>query len=365
MAGRFRVARFWIYLFVVLCLVFNILLIFHVNNKVEKQRWEHTISGQGSIWDAKKQKKTEQRGGRHQAAPRDGPCLRRECILEEAKALARAFPLKSDVLVSTTTTTTNNNNNNALEKESSYNNKKQPYQPHRYYGLLYVKVPKTASSTAAGAALRIGKKYNIPVAAHDHSWPLEQGYQNRHPTQSFLFASIRDPTDRAISYLSYTASRMRTTRTTNINNNNSSKEEEEQQSYNMLHHLKEMDRSGAVVRSEGRGGAQLYFTSLYHIPKDSAWRRSHPTYVSNPRRVRDNVRRVLDSYDFFLVTDRMEESLVAMALLLTMGNSSSTTTTTMEDVLAFSSKRSSSNQYLPVRDTTDNNKMVCVPLQQP
>jgi hypothetical protein len=216
-------------------------------------------------------------------------------------------------------------------------------EKYKHYGLLYAKVPKTASSTAAAVALRIARKHSVSVA-YDHSWPIEHDYGKRHPTQSFLWASIRDPAQRAISYLSDQASR-----------------KQQEQSLigegTLLHQLKDMDRARAVVKSEGRGGPQLYYSSLEHIPQHSAWKPSHPNYVLHSQRVKENVRNVLQQYDFLLVTERMDESLVAMALLLGLD---------VADVLVFDAKVSKSasgssfSTFLPIHSS--NGTMLCVPL---
>jgi hypothetical protein len=81
-------------------------------------------------------------------------------------------------------------------------------------GLMYVKVPKSASSTMAGITLRIAHRHgrsighnnniknrtttSIPCQAYlTHGDPIR--YQQRNKTSSFLFATIRDPAHRAIS----------------------------------------------------------------------------------------------------------------------------------------------------------------------
>jgi hypothetical protein len=121
--------------------------------------------------------------------PENAPCLLPECIQQEGASLARAFPDRS---------------NKAWKLHEDRNTTAE--EKYKHYGLLYAKVPKTASSTAAAVALRIARKHSVSVA-YDHSWPIEHDYGNRHPTQSFLWASIRDPAQRAVSYLSDQASR--------------------------------------------------------------------------------------------------------------------------------------------------------------
>ena len=52
------------------------------------------------------------------------------------------------------------------------------------------------------------------------------------------------------------------------------------------------------------------------IPDWSAWNESNKTKVVDPQRVRDNVKAVMEAYDFIMVTERMDESVVALQLLL-------------------------------------------------
>jgi hypothetical protein len=70
--------------------------------------------------------------------------------------------------------------------------------------------------------------------------------------------------------------------------------------------------NGAV--SEGQGGFQLRYTSPTEIPEHSAWIEGNKTQVQNPLQVIANVWNTIENYDFILVTERMDESLVAMAL---------------------------------------------------
>jgi hypothetical protein len=262
---------------------------------------------------------------RRHRLPKDAPCVSAECIAQEAASLARAFADRS------------NQTWQQLPGSNSTSAKKE------HHGLLFVKVPKTGSSTAAAVALRIARNHGVSVR-YDHSSPLEDHYENRHPTHSFLWTSIRNPAERAVSYLSYQASRKRQTFTTTTTTGDDG--------LVVLQQLRSMDRSGVVVKSEGRGGPQLAFTSLRFIPKHSAWTPSFPTYVANAKRVKEHVRHVLQNYDFLLVTERMDESLVALALTLGID---------VADVLVVSSKVAS-RSFLPIHDDSTNGTLLCVPL---
>lgn len=69
------------------------------------------------------------------------------------------------------------------------------FENEQWQGLLLVKVPKAASSTSAGLALRIGNRTNCAV-----QWEHREGhnYVNR-SRNSFLFGSVRRPASRNLS----------------------------------------------------------------------------------------------------------------------------------------------------------------------
>lgn len=242
-------------------------------------------------------------------------CVTIQCIQQEAASLARAFPDRSN---------------------RTWQVKEMEDHSTMHYGLLYSRIPKTGSSTITAAALRISHKYSVWLKGISHAVPSEEEFGKRHPTKSFMFASVRDPAKRATSYISYDRSR---------ESRNLSEAE-------LFRSLQTFDTYGGVIQSEGRGGSQLAYASLKFIPKLSAWRRSFPTQVLNPQRVKENVQHILQNYDFLLVTERMDESLVAMAM--TMGVS-------LEDVLVFNSKVGDSH-FLPVHHK--DGTVTCIPLSR-
>eukprot|EP00980_Cylindrotheca_fusiformis_P020095 scaffold7169_cov107-Cylindrotheca_fusiformis.AAC.4 len=254
-------------------------------------------------------------------------CVQVDCIQQKAVSLARAFPDRSN-------RTWQGDKDEQIEKSFS----------SLHQGLLYSRIPKTGSSTITAAALRIANRFSVlpSLKGINHILPSEADFGNRDRTKSFLFASVRDPGKRAMSYISYDNSRespfLLLTEA------------------ELLRSLHTFDTYGGVCKSEGRGGSQLAYASLHFIPKFSAWKRSLPTQVLNPKRVEDNVHQIVDKYDFLLVTERMDESLVAMALILGVS---------VEDVLVFNSKVGDSH-YLPVHRNKENGGMVleCVPLHR-
>jgi hypothetical protein len=95
------------------------------------------------------------------------------------------------------------------------------------------------------------------------------------------------------------------------------------------------------VHTHGKGGFSLQYATLRDIPAGSAWSYENKSTVINASRVEENVHHLVNSYDFLLVVERMQESLVAMALImgLDVGN-----------VLTTSSKVAGQNYaLLPVR----------------
>jgi hypothetical protein len=87
-------------------------------------------------------------------------------------------------------------------------------------GFFYVKTHKTASTTVMGITIRIAKKaaerHNLiqgtnytPCRVRFEHWPAHMlDYGNRKKDKSFLFAILREPTQRAISMYVVTACKM-------------------------------------------------------------------------------------------------------------------------------------------------------------
>ncbi|CAB9519497.1 expressed unknown protein [Seminavis robusta] len=70
------------------------------------------------------------------------------------------------------------------------------------------------------------------------------------------------------------------------------------------------------VISNGQGGFQLNYVSFPVIPPQSAWKPNQPFQVQDPDQVHGYIEQALQEYDFFLVQERLDESLVALQLLL-------------------------------------------------
>ena len=81
--------------------------------------------------------------------------------------------------------------------------------------------------------------------------------------------------------------------------------------------------------SKGRGGFQLQYLAWTPLDDWVAWGKDFPTKVQRPDLVEEQVRNVTQEYDFLAVTERMDESVVTLQLLLGLN---------VGDVLSTSSK---------------------------
>ena len=183
-----------------------------------------------------------------------------ECIDQQAGKVSRIFPKRLGWSNPTPTSL----NSEAL-----------------HHGLLYVKVPKDASSTLAGVAIRISKHYNNTTVKYHHALASKARYINRDSVASFLFAPIRDPGSRALSWIYYHLSRLE-------------KPHDEDSVLYWLQGLNMM-QLGPTEVMDGRGGPQLAYSALEEIPKYSAWRPLNPTKVLHPKLVLKHVQHTMDN----------------------------------------------------------------------
>jgi hypothetical protein len=184
-------------------------------------------------------------------------------------------------------------------------------------GLLYNKVPKSASSTLAGINNRIARRQfwrlygnSSSVAADTKACARMDGhimgagrfYGNRNKQRSFLWGSIRDPASRAVSRIFYYQISMAGRNATDDV---------------VLHYLQNAYNPQSGTISKGKGGFTLSYLSLEPSLADNyAWTKSYPTIVQRPDVLHDRAQRIIEGYDFLVVTERMDESLVALQLLL-------------------------------------------------
>ena len=199
----------------------------------------------------------------------------------------------------------------------------------RPMGLSYLKIPRAASTTLAGVNQRIAKNFahrqDLPTSCIRHDGHVPGMYYSKRDPLSYLWTFVRDPSSRAMSRVARTLSKPETKPT----RSNSTK-----RALNISTVLQTLKTSrdvqfGAI--SMGRGGFQLQYSMLTIIDKWSAWNTSDPTRIINPRQVQRHVQQVIEGYDFIGVVERLDESLVALQLLLGLETS---------DILHFSSHTS-------------------------
>ena len=162
-----------------------------------------------------------------------------------------------------------------------------------YQGFLFVKPMKTGGSTAVGVHLRIARNVarkqqpmtypnmSMCQTRHDHSGAAQLGFAFRDRQQSFLWTILRDPTSRAISeFFHFEVSRNKV----------------EPTDANFIH----------WIRYSGYYDIDRYYLRVLGLVP--------PMEVYNDPIATAN--HILQNYDFIGITERMEESMVVLQLLL-------------------------------------------------
>lgn len=207
-------------------------------------------------------------------------CLKETCLWEVASQLSRVYPIR-------------NQKDSWCVPLVDRNDTFSRTSDGKWQGLILVKVPKAASSTSAGVVLRIANRTRCTVQYHHR----EGYFYGDHVPPKFLMGSVRNPGRRAFSTVWFF----------------------------LLSPLNITPSDGNIIRAmntrrggktKGKGGYQYNYLSLERVTPRSVWSPEHPTQVLNPEAVYSNIKRVIQTYDFLLVVERMEESLIALALLL-------------------------------------------------
>ena len=242
----------------------------------------------------------------------------------------------------------------------------EPYKKSSPVGILLVKTFKAGSTTAAGVALRLASHLEytptsrfanqrqnnmtsntnrtetlrrvtrpstlgpLSLVRFDHT--PGQTYGNRNRQRSFLFTSVRDPVARAISRIFYTMV---------------SQGGHKPDAQLLLQRLN--STHPAVGSTSDNGGFQVRYVSLRHLTH-TAWSMTNPEMVLDSTQVQATVAQIMNDYDFILLAERMDESLVAMSFIMGVD---------VADVLVSSSKLSGSSYHGIRRRTGD---LVCVKL---
>ena len=207
-------------------------------------------------------------------------------------------------------------------------------------GIMYTKLPKSASSTTSGIVLRIAN--NIParynknktssmtstpcMSSHKHlgEGKVKQKFGGRDVNRSFLIGSSRYPARRAISHIFFRWSRLR-----------GLSKDWEPTDDNMMEELQSTDhRFGAI--SPGQGGFQLAYLTMESLSRYHSWNPELPTAGQHPHYIHEAVQNVMNDYDFLILAERYDESIVAMQLLLGLETT---------DILYLSSKVSGNSYH--------------------
>jgi hypothetical protein len=218
-------------------------------------------------------------------------------------------------------------------------------------GLILVKVHKAASSTLAGVNLRIAhhvgarqlrktttttgnistsskqkKRAGVAVCPSREVHEDSRVYHNRDPKISFMYTSIRDPAQRAMSWVFYTMSNQGVKMTDEA----------------VLRRLQARQHfvKGGInpkARFMNEAGAQVGYMHTGNHLQTPLWDgQANPNKVQNLVIAQRRVNEVLQQYDFIVIVERIQESLVVLQLLLGLKTT---------DILYLSSKLSGDYAY--------------------
>lgn len=223
-------------------------------------------------------------------------CLTEACIQKIAHGIARAFPDRTNkdqwCISASAPATPESTSNDVLNTK----HRKQK-------GLILVKVPKSASSTMAGVVLRLGHKYKCDLKyIHRQHVVASKYYGQRHPQKSILLLSVRDPAQQLVSNLFWSYITLRDKANETISDEY------------ILRFSRDF-KSTQGTYTNGQGGHALAYASLTKIPLYAAWSKETHDIVKAEATIA-RVKAILEGYDFVAVVERMEESLVALSLLL-------------------------------------------------
>lgn len=187
--------------------------------------------------------------------------------------------------------------NNTFPCYPGHNNR--PVSGADLRGIIYIRIPKSSSSTLAGINLRIASRRdkNLCGTAWYHKSGNRFDISNRDKAKSLLWTFIRQPTKRTISAFFYFEVSRKNIPQTNA-------------------------RFLQYVGTSHGNDYQLKFVHGDLLVPDNKNSRVVLQYA------KDRVQQVLDDYDFIGLTERFDESLVAMQLLFDLD---------VEDIMYISS----------------------------
>jgi len=183
------------------------------------------------------------------------------------------------------------------------------HQPH---GLILVKVHKAASSTLAGVNLRIAHHVGSRIRRNQkpccsfQSHNDSRVYRNRDPSRSFLYASIRHPAHRALSWIFYTLS----------NREQKITEEVVLKMLKSRYYFITGQSGHPEMRPINESGAQVGYMNIDDHTQFPIWKEHQPNRVQNLSLAISRVEQVMQQFDLIIIVERMHESLVVLQLLL-------------------------------------------------
>ena len=223
-----------------------------------------------------------------------------------------------------------------------------------YNGMILIKVPKSSSTSSAAILLRLNYYWNctIPWKRLQFEHVYANSYTNTyHPNATFLYTTIRHPASRAISriWFSKVSTRMAILKGNRPDTNETALLSDITTDDKIIHYLRHDDSYHYGSTSRGQGGLQLAYTVLdppgKGIAPYSFYYENKPfdpeqaVQVRNPHGLLAYVQSVIDDYHFIMVTERFDESVVAMGLLMGL------TEDQMGDILVTSGRVSEFQYY--------------------
>jgi hypothetical protein len=172
------------------------------------------------------------------------------------------------------------------------------------HGFLYVKARKAGSSTVAGVAMRIARKVarerhlSTPVChvRFNHPMASKLQYSKRNKLDSFLWSILREPTKRFVSeFFHFGLSR---------------------------NFIQPTDENIKKYMRETKPSVDNYYLRWLSVDKPFNFRTDH-------EKIPSIVQSIVNEYDFLGISERLDESLVALQMILNL---------TTSDILYLSAK---------------------------
>jgi hypothetical protein len=171
-------------------------------------------------------------------------------------------------------------------------------------GFLYVKARKAGSSTVAGVAIRIARSIaqqrnlSTPVCQvrFNHPMASKLQYSKRNKMESFLWSILREPTRRFMSeFFHFGLSR---------------------------NFIQPTDEKIKAYMRETKPAIENYYLRWLAVDKPFSFRKDH-------EKIPSIVKSIINEYDFLGISERLDESLVALQMMLNL---------TTSDILYLSAK---------------------------